>query len=170
MPAAREIDVQQWFGHVGRQPDAVDREWFVAGPTEPIDQHQRRVGTQPELVGGLRVGHETEVADFAVLRDAALLDDLEEAVERSERPFERSAVDGRADAACPPEDPVGAELAHRVAGGVATDVVHLHEFAIGREPVRELTEFHAPTQFGIELGPQWRAGPAIELVRALGEF
>jgi hypothetical protein len=109
-----------------------------------------------------RVGDPFEVPDLAVLFDPRLLDDLEQAVQRTERSFECAAVDRRADAAGAPHDAVGAELGHRVTCGVPADLVHLHQLAVGREPIGEVAEVHPASQLAFELCPEGQIAPALE--------
>ena len=92
--------------------------------------------------GRVGVDHTLQRANRAVLRHTGLLDELEQAVQRSERALEGAMVDGGSDAARSPQDAAGAELGDRMAGGVAADLVDLHQLAVGRETRCELAELH----------------------------
>ena len=155
---------------VGRQPDPVDRERFVARPIgggrAARAGHRAR---RPSCSAASGLGDLRERPHLAALRYAALLDDLEQAVQRSERTLERPAVDRRADATGASQDAVGAELADGVAGGVAADAVDLHQFAIGREALLEVSR--APSAAGARhrAVPRAASGPARSSVsRAVG--
>ncbi len=165
-----EVDVEQWLADLERQPQPVDRQRFVVGETQPAEVQQRRVGGEPELGGGFGVCGAFELEDTAALFDAAALDELEQAVQRTERLLELATVDRRADAALALDDAVGAELGDGMTGGVAAHLVDLDQLAVGREAVLEMPHLQAAAQLGLELGPQRERARPVDRPGAVAEL
>ncbi len=158
-----EVAVEQHARVGHRQPGPVERERIRPGEAQPLQEEQRRVGSETESVRDDGVGRLPQLAHHAALFDAGRLHRLEQAVQRAERLLELRPIDDGPPPTLAAEDPRLVQVPNRFAHGVAAHAELVDELAIGREAIVEIASVEPLLQHRLELRPERHRARSIQL-------